>query len=214
MYSIRILHLLFLCTSAIIVDYLFLSVPPAVLYIQRVATLYATHHIYTYSVVPWDFSVSPCCIAEVSIRISSSITCSCIWVRVPLTYSLRRMAAGSRRKYALDLNEIIAFPDAAHMPVFPPHEGESWILLLEVCNHLPNMLRAVQLIVCSLIDNRKRITLSARLCSERQNGNTLRRGIVHTQPAGGREAIQNWTYIVYNKREASTILGWTVWIPN
>jgi hypothetical protein len=42
------------------------------------------------------------------------------------------MATGSRKKYALDLNDIIAFPDAAHMPVFPPHEGESWVVLLEV----------------------------------------------------------------------------------
>jgi hypothetical protein len=42
------------------------------------------------------------------------------------------MAAGSRKKFALDLNDIIAFPDAAHMPVFPPAENESWILLLEV----------------------------------------------------------------------------------
>jgi hypothetical protein len=42
------------------------------------------------------------------------------------------MAAGSRKKFALDLNDIIAFPDAAHMPVFPPAEKESWILLMEV----------------------------------------------------------------------------------
>jgi len=42
------------------------------------------------------------------------------------------MAAGSRKKYALDLNDIIAFPDAGHMPVFPPEEKESWILLMEI----------------------------------------------------------------------------------
>lgn len=42
------------------------------------------------------------------------------------------MAAGSRKKFALDLNDIIAFPDAAHMPVFQPAEKESWILLMEV----------------------------------------------------------------------------------
>ena len=42
------------------------------------------------------------------------------------------MAAGSRRNFALDLNDIIAFPDAGHMPVFPPAEQESWIILLEV----------------------------------------------------------------------------------
>jgi len=42
------------------------------------------------------------------------------------------MAAGSRKKFALDLNDIIAFPDAGHMPVFPAHDGESWILLMEI----------------------------------------------------------------------------------
>ena len=42
------------------------------------------------------------------------------------------MAAGSRSKFALDLSDIIAFPDAGHMPVFPPAERESWIILLEV----------------------------------------------------------------------------------
>ena len=42
------------------------------------------------------------------------------------------MAVGSRRIFALDLNDIIAFPDAGHMPVFPPAEHESWIILLEV----------------------------------------------------------------------------------
>jgi hypothetical protein len=42
------------------------------------------------------------------------------------------MAAGTRKRFALDLNDIIAFPDAAHMPILPPKEGESWILLMEV----------------------------------------------------------------------------------
>jgi hypothetical protein len=42
------------------------------------------------------------------------------------------MAAGSRKKFSLDLNDIIAFPDAKHMPVYPPEEQESWIILLEV----------------------------------------------------------------------------------
>lgn len=42
------------------------------------------------------------------------------------------MAAGSRTKYALDLNDAIAFPDGAHVPAFPPDEGESWIILLEI----------------------------------------------------------------------------------
>jgi hypothetical protein len=43
----------------------------------------------------------------------------------------RAWPSGSRSKYCLGLNDIIAFPDAAHMPVFPPDEGESWILLLD-----------------------------------------------------------------------------------
>lgn len=42
------------------------------------------------------------------------------------------MAAGSRSKFALDLNDIIAFPDARHMPILPLAEQESWIILLEV----------------------------------------------------------------------------------
>lgn len=42
------------------------------------------------------------------------------------------MAHGSEEKYALNLDDIIAFPDAGHMPVFPPEPGESWIILLEV----------------------------------------------------------------------------------
>jgi hypothetical protein len=41
------------------------------------------------------------------------------------------MAAGTKKKFALDLDDIIAFPDAAHMPVFPPKEKESWILLMQ-----------------------------------------------------------------------------------
>jgi hypothetical protein len=42
------------------------------------------------------------------------------------------MAHGSSEKFALDLDDIIAFPDARHMPVLPPEPGESWIILLEV----------------------------------------------------------------------------------
>lgn len=42
------------------------------------------------------------------------------------------MAHGSDEKYALDLNDVIAFPDAAHLPAFPPEPGESWVLLMEV----------------------------------------------------------------------------------
>ena len=44
------------------------------------------------------------------------------------------MAAGSRRKFALDLNDIFAFPDGDHLPIRPPitEEGESWVILVEV----------------------------------------------------------------------------------
>jgi hypothetical protein len=44
------------------------------------------------------------------------------------------MAAGSRKKYALDLKDIFAFPDGDNIPLRPPNtkEGESWVMLLEV----------------------------------------------------------------------------------
>src|SRR6266852_7648387 len=44
------------------------------------------------------------------------------------------MAAGSRKKYALDLNDIFAFPDGDNIPLRPPNteEGESWVMLLEL----------------------------------------------------------------------------------
>jgi hypothetical protein len=44
------------------------------------------------------------------------------------------MAAGSRKNYALDLNDIFAFPDGDNIPRRPPNteEGESWVMLLEV----------------------------------------------------------------------------------
>ena len=44
------------------------------------------------------------------------------------------MAAGSRKKYALDLNDIFAFPDGDNIPLRPPNieEGESWVMLLQV----------------------------------------------------------------------------------
>ncbi|KAF8492044.1 hypothetical protein F5888DRAFT_1732925 [Russula emetica] len=46
------------------------------------------------------------------------------------------MAAGSRKKYALDLNDIFAFPDGDNIPLRPPNteEGESWVMLLEIDN--------------------------------------------------------------------------------
>jgi hypothetical protein len=44
------------------------------------------------------------------------------------------MAAGSRRKYALDLDDIFAFPDGDNIPLRPPNteDGESWVMLLQV----------------------------------------------------------------------------------
>ena len=44
------------------------------------------------------------------------------------------MAAGSRTNYALDLNDIFAFPDGDNIPLRPPDSknGESWVMLLEV----------------------------------------------------------------------------------
>ncbi|KAF7297350.1 MYND-type domain-containing protein [Mycena indigotica] len=42
------------------------------------------------------------------------------------------MAVGTDDVYKLDLNEIIAFPDSAHVPVLPPQPGESWIILAEI----------------------------------------------------------------------------------
>lgn len=44
------------------------------------------------------------------------------------------MAAGSSKKYALDLNDTFAFPGGNNIPLRPPNteEGESWVMLLEV----------------------------------------------------------------------------------
>jgi len=42
------------------------------------------------------------------------------------------MASGSRERFALDLNNIMDFPDNDNIPIFPPKEGESWIMLLEI----------------------------------------------------------------------------------
>ncbi|KAJ7101426.1 hypothetical protein B0H15DRAFT_991373, partial [Mycena belliarum] len=42
------------------------------------------------------------------------------------------MAAGTDTVYKLDLEDIIAFPDAAHVPFLPPQPGESWIIFGEI----------------------------------------------------------------------------------
>ncbi|KAK0205815.1 hypothetical protein DFS33DRAFT_1257529 [Desarmillaria ectypa] len=42
---------------------------------------------------------------------------------------------GSRTRYALDLDDIIAFPDIAHVPMFPPKEKESWYILTEIVSN-------------------------------------------------------------------------------
>lgn len=41
------------------------------------------------------------------------------------------MAAGSRRVYALDLNDTFVFPDADNIPL-EAEEGDSWVMLLQV----------------------------------------------------------------------------------
>ncbi|KAF8998682.1 hypothetical protein BDQ17DRAFT_1361777 [Cyathus striatus] len=38
----------------------------------------------------------------------------------------------SRSHYTLDINDIIVFPDIAHVPVLPPEPGESWYVLTEI----------------------------------------------------------------------------------
>ncbi|KAF8989487.1 hypothetical protein BDQ17DRAFT_1373122 [Cyathus striatus] len=38
----------------------------------------------------------------------------------------------SRSRFTLDLNDIIDFPDIGHIPVMPPHDGESWFILTEI----------------------------------------------------------------------------------
>ncbi|KAJ6554495.1 hypothetical protein B0H19DRAFT_1153772 [Mycena capillaripes] len=40
--------------------------------------------------------------------------------------------SGTETEYKLDLEEIIAFPDCAHVPVLPPEPGESWIIFGEI----------------------------------------------------------------------------------
>ncbi|KAF7369826.1 MYND-type domain-containing protein [Mycena venus] len=42
------------------------------------------------------------------------------------------MAAGTEKVYKLDLEDIIAFPDTAHVPFLPPNPGESWIIFGEI----------------------------------------------------------------------------------
>nr|GAT55413.1 predicted protein [Mycena chlorophos] len=42
------------------------------------------------------------------------------------------MAAGTDDVYKLNLDDIIAFPDTAHVPLLPPSPGESWIILAEI----------------------------------------------------------------------------------
>jgi hypothetical protein len=63
------------------------------------------------------------------------------------------MAAGSRKTYALDLNDIFAFPDGNNIPLRPPDmkNGESWVMLLEV-----GLLSAVsKAVLCYNVDMRK-----------------------------------------------------------
>jgi hypothetical protein len=50
------------------------------------------------------------------------------------------MAAGSRKTYALDLNDIFAFPDGDNIPSRPPNteQGESWVMLLDTASAISN----------------------------------------------------------------------------
>ncbi|KAJ7621533.1 hypothetical protein DFH06DRAFT_1305785 [Mycena polygramma] len=41
-------------------------------------------------------------------------------------------AAGTANIYKLDLDNVMAFPDTAHVPVLPPKPGESWIIFGEI----------------------------------------------------------------------------------
>ncbi len=50
---------------------------------------------------------------------------------------------GSRTRYALDLDDVIAFPDIAHIPVLPPNEKESWYILTEVSSTTRICLSAI-----------------------------------------------------------------------
>lgn len=42
-------------------------------------------------------------------------------------FPLHIMAAGSRKKFALDLTDIMSFPDGLNIPICPPKPGESWV---------------------------------------------------------------------------------------
>ncbi|KAH6905235.1 hypothetical protein BKA70DRAFT_509365 [Coprinopsis sp. MPI-PUGE-AT-0042] len=52
--------------------------------------------------------------------------------QIPTTPAPGNATPPSRSRYTLDLDDIIVFPDMAHMPVFPPKPGESWYVLTEI----------------------------------------------------------------------------------
>ncbi|KAJ7906053.1 hypothetical protein B0H13DRAFT_2021985 [Mycena leptocephala] len=56
------------------------------------------------------------------------------------------MSAGTTVVYKLDLDDIAAFPDTAHVSRLPPKPGESWIVLGEILDGDPNPLSSHPLI--------------------------------------------------------------------
>ncbi|KAJ7864025.1 hypothetical protein B0H13DRAFT_1088336 [Mycena leptocephala] len=56
------------------------------------------------------------------------------------------MSAGTTAVYKLDLDDIAAFPDTAHVSRLPPKPGESWIVLGEILDGDPNPLSSHPLI--------------------------------------------------------------------
>lgn len=38
----------------------------------------------------------------------------------------------SQRRYAVDLEDTIAFPDITHVPIFSPHKERNWYILTEI----------------------------------------------------------------------------------
>jgi len=122
------------------------------------------------------------------------------------------MASGNRTKYALDLNDIMSFPDADHMPIFPPKEGESWILLMEVRKVEVHSLVANS--DCWLVDHRKRIYIASGLCSKRRYSIPLCRRPVYTQPEEGCREFSSRTHSVYHQCASSSIHGWPIWVQD
>ncbi|KAJ7630060.1 hypothetical protein DFH06DRAFT_1056697 [Mycena polygramma] len=52
-------------------------------------------------------------------------------------------AAGTTTVYKLNLDNVMAFPDSAHVPLRPPAPGESWIIFGEIIQNDSTALRTV-----------------------------------------------------------------------